>query len=77
MTPRSPDLAIFVLADRRTDRRTKPIALPLVYACGVNITDLLLAISYPYTGLVCVLFDPAIPTSTIFSCFLYLFGIIS
>ena len=37
-TPRSPDLAIFVLTtdDRQTDRRqTKPITLPLAHARGV------------------------------------------
>ncbi|MCG8623027.1 MAG: hypothetical protein MJE68_13660 [Proteobacteria bacterium] len=39
-TPRSPDLAIFVLTtdDRQTDRRqTKPITLPLAHARGVII----------------------------------------
>ena len=41
-TPRSPDLAIFVLTtDRQTDRRqTKPITLPLAHARGVIMTEL-------------------------------------
>ena len=36
MTPRSPDLAIFVLTNKQIDNVTnKPIALSLVHACGL------------------------------------------
>ena len=41
-TPRSPDLAIFVPTtdDDDDDRQTKPIALPLAHARGVNMEPL-------------------------------------
>ena len=35
--PRSPDLAIFVLINRQSDKWTEPIALPLVHVGGVVI----------------------------------------
>jgi hypothetical protein len=35
--PRYPDLAIFMLTKKETDRRTEPIALPLAHAHGVII----------------------------------------
>ena len=35
MMPRSPDLAIFVLTNKQTDRRTKLIALSLAHVHGV------------------------------------------
>jgi hypothetical protein len=37
---RCSDLAIFVLTNRQTDRRTKPIALPLAHARGVIMLPL-------------------------------------